>query len=102
MKKAIFIVAAALQSGIAAAQPDTSLTNRTFTCAQQSATRIVKIVYSQGTALPCQVVYDKTQEGGDAQILWQAATEEGYCEDKAETFVQKLTDWGWACSEGAG
>jgi hypothetical protein len=98
----ILIVATMLQCGIAAAQPDTSLTDRTFTCTHQSATRIVKIVYPQGTALPCQVVYDKSQEGGEVQTLWQAATEEGYCEDKAETFVKKLTDWGWACSEGAG
>lgn len=77
-----------------------SLTDRIFTCSNPSVTRTLKIQYPNGTALPCRVVYDKSQEGSEVQILWQATTEEGYCEDKAETFVNKLTNWGWACSEG--
>lgn len=82
------------------AQTD-SLTDRIFTCSNSSVTRTLKIQYPNGTALPCRVVYDKSQEGSEVQILWQATTEEGYCEDKAETFVTKLTSWGWNCSEGA-
>jgi hypothetical protein len=100
----IFIVASlvVLQVNIAAAQTESEspLTDRIFTCTNQSVSRTVKIQYPDGTALPCRVVYDKSQEGSEVQNLWQATTEEGYCEDKAETFVNKLTDWGWSCSEG--
>jgi hypothetical protein len=73
--------------------------HRIFTCTKQSAIRTLKIQYPNGTPLPCLVVYDKSQEGGDARILWQATTEEGFCEDKAEAFVNKLSSWGWSCGE---
>ena len=92
---AIFVTAAQ-------AEPEESLSERIFSCTNHSVTRTIKILYPSGAALPCRVTYDKTQEGGELQILWQATTEEGYCEEKAETFVNKLQGWGWACSEGIG
>lgn len=99
--KSVFLVlTSTFQVSIAAAQTESPLTDRIFTCSNPSVTRTLKIQYPNGTPLPCRVVYDKSQEGSEVQILWQATTEEGYCEDKAETFVTKLTNWGWTCSEG--
>ncbi len=49
-------------------------------------------------AVPCQVNYFKdTEEPGVQKTLWWAENNEGYCESKAEAFVDKLTGLGWNC-----
>ncbi len=51
-----------------------------------------------GQPLPCEVVYWKdTEHPGRGQILWNAATDQQYCEDKASAFVEQLRGWGWRC-----
>jgi hypothetical protein len=51
-----------------------------------------------GQPLPCEVVYWKDSEHpGSGQILWNAATDQQYCEDKAKAFVDKLRGRGWQC-----
>ena len=66
-------------------------------CTMGELSRSVEVIYSQpGHPVPCEVVYEKPNEGG-LQTLWRANNEVGYCEAKAEAFVEKLRNMGWQC-----
>jgi hypothetical protein len=71
-------------------------------CTQGNLVRSVEVVFSgpDGT-LPCEVIYDKTQEGEGIHSLWRASNEAGYCEAKAAAFVEKLGAMGWDCGAPA-
>ena len=78
----------------------TSLThaadNKTYICQHpQGEERKIEILYSQGTEVPCEVLYHKTS---GTQVLWNAANTLGYCEEKAVAFVQKQEGWGYDCT----
>ena len=71
-------------------------------CNQGSLVRSVEVVYSgSDQTLPCEVIYDKTQEGAGIHSLWRASNEAGYCEAQAAAFVDKLSTMGWDCGEQA-
>ena len=71
-------------------------------CNQGSLVRSVEVVYSgPSQTLPCEVIYDKTQEGAGIHSLWRASNEAGYCEAQAAAFVEKLGAMGWDCSAAA-
>lgn len=74
--------------------------NLRYTCQHGDATRIIEIAYLQGKAVPCEVSYQK--ENGDFQILWRAENSEGYCETRADAFLQKQASWGWLCEIDTG
>ena len=63
-------------------------------CQLGDAVRIIKVVYTQGSELPCEVQYTKD---GATSVLWQASNEAGYCEQKAADFVEKQRGWGFEC-----
>lgn len=63
-------------------------------CQLGDAVRIIKVVYPQGSELPCEVQYTKD---GATSVLWQASNEAGYCEQKAADFVEKQRGWGFEC-----
>ena len=67
-------------------------------CTQDDLTRTISVVYSSpGQPLPCEVLYEKPDEG-QTMTLWRARNEAGYCEARAAEFINKLVDLGWACS----
>ncbi len=47
----------------------------------------------------CKVSYLKETEepGGAEKVLWNAQQEAGFCQAKAQGFVEKLKGMGWAC-----
>lgn len=64
----------------------------------QEKNRIVTIEYPQFPArTPCQVVYDKSDEGEAPRVLWEARSQAGFCEGKAEALVGKLSNGGFRC-----
>lgn len=65
-------------------------------CQSKEETRIVKVQYQADGEVPCQVVYEKF---GQQHMLWAAQNQQGYCEEKAQAFVEKLRGLGFACSE---
>lgn len=70
-------------------------------CTHGGLERTVEVVYSDpGQAVPCEVLYEKPMEDGQ-HTLWRAQNEEGYCESKAEAFVDKLAGMGWSCGARA-
>ena len=71
-------------------------------CTQGSLVRSVEVVYEvPDQSVPCEVIYDKSREGGGIQSLWRASNEAGYCEANAAAFVAKLRAMGWDCSDAA-
>lgn len=72
-----------------------------YSCAQQGLTRRIEVDYLNAPGvIPCEVNYYKDSEVPDTkQTLWQAQSSQGYCEDKAQGFVAKLSNWGWDCNK---
>jgi len=78
-------------SGTALANP--------VSCENGELRRRVEVVYSEpGQAVPCEVIYDKSDEGS-IEALWRASNRAGYCEVKAEGLIEKLRGMGWSCSD---
>ncbi len=74
-----------------------SFADISYICSNAGFERRIAIKYQNASnSVPCEVVYDK---GEGAQILWFADNELGYCEEKAEDFVEKQESWGWSCLE---
>lgn len=85
---------------LAAMLPSLSLAQASpsYLCTHGDLQRRVEILYETGMTFPCEVHYYKdTEEPGDAQVLWRAMNEAGYCERKTQEFITKLTGMGWAC-----
>lgn len=72
-----------------------------WSCSHNGIQREVKIEYPGSSPVPCNVVYNKPDEGGASEVLWNATSEQGYCEDKAQGLVARLESWGWACTNNA-
>ena len=68
-------------------------------CENGELRRRVEVVYSDpGQAVPCEVIYDKSDEGS-IEALWRANNSAGYCEVKAEGLIEKLRSMGWRCAD---
>jgi hypothetical protein len=87
--KSTVLLAAVLLATVPAAQAGMK-----SVCNHGDQTRVIEVVYPQGGVVPCDVVY--TKDSG-ASVLWSAQNESGFCEQKAEAFVQKQRGWGWHC-----
>ena len=72
-----------------------------YRCTLGDNVRRVEILSEPGVSVPCEVHYYKdTEAPGEQQVLWSAQSEVGYCEARTREFVEKLTEWGWACEAG--
>ncbi len=70
--------------------------NVIFECTHGKAKRTIEIAYETDAAVPCAVNYTKSE---GTKTLWSAQNNEGYCEAKAEAFVDKQSSWGWDCKQ---
>lgn len=89
-----------LLSGVAAISMFLSISanaSEDFVCDNNGDKRIVSIVYQNTeTTVPCEVRYDK----GEGEVtLWTAQSEQGFCESKANEFLEKQESWGWSCEK---
>ncbi len=91
MKTILTIVALTSMSVIA-------VENQSTLCTAGEQQRKIELVYPQGTELPCEVQYTKSD---NMQILWSASGEAGFCEAKYEAFVEKQRSWGWLCESSS-
>lgn len=91
-------VAAALLPAVTFAQSAPS-----YQCTSGGSTRRVDVVRTGAAQVPCEVRYAKPTEapGAAAQVIYNAASEAGYCEARAAEFVDKLRGLGWTCSTAA-
>ncbi len=75
----------------------TALASDSYLCKHGNQTRTISVVYNTpGQMVPCEVLYEKAE---GTQSLWNANSQEGYCEAKAEAFVEKQRGWGWECAK---
>ena len=66
-----------------------------FACTDGVETRLITVVYEvQGQTVPCRVDYDKA---GNVKTLWSAKNTVGYCEEKANIFLEQQRNWGFSC-----
>lgn len=71
--------------------------DETYICTFGQQGRVISIIYdNQDIKVPCEVRYRKD---GQTKTLWHAKGQVGFCEERAEEFVQKHIDWGWRCSD---
>jgi hypothetical protein len=70
-----------------------------WSCRQGNDVREVYIEQITSAPVPCNVVYRKLTEGSEDQRLWNAQSDESYCEEKARGFIVKLESLGWTCVE---
>ena len=70
-----------------------------WSCSHGNDVREVHIERPTSSPVPCNVVYKKQTEGVEDQILWNANSDDSYCDEKAQGFVAKLESWGWVCTE---
>ena len=70
--------------------------NYSYTCSSRNETRVISVEYTNAESqTPCQVFYAKNTN--PKKMLWQASKQAGYCEDKAQDFVNKQIGWGFDC-----
>lgn len=73
----------------------TAHADEVFHCAFGEQERVISVVYEvEGEVVPCEVHY-VTADG--LETPWSAQNEEGFCEEKAEEFVEQHREWGWRC-----
>ncbi|MCH8529853.1 MAG: pilin [Saccharospirillum sp.] len=71
--------------------------SQSWLCTFDNNERRIELAYLQPEqAVPCEVRYQRDTEAW--QTLWSATNEVGYCEQRAEAFVQQQEGWGWRCS----
>lgn len=72
-----------------------AVNNYEYTCSSRLETRVISVEYENtDSQTPCQVFYAKN---GTKKMVWQASQQTGYCENKAQAFVDKQIGWGFAC-----
>ena len=73
-----------------------------FLCGQREDLRLISVEYlDPPKAVPCRVVYTKTQES-TVEYPWNAKNQSGYCERQAQYLAEKLSGLGVTCREGKG
>lgn len=65
------------------------------TCTRDGMVRDIEVVYSGDGQLPCEVQYTKN---GVTDIPWSAQYQTGFCEQQAQTLIDKHRNWGWDCA----
>ena len=65
-------------------------------CSHGDQVRIIEVVYTEGSEVPCEVHYTKAE---GTEVLWSAQNLVGYCEEKAVAFADKQRGWGWTCAQ---
>ncbi|MBI2601510.1 MAG: hypothetical protein HYW48_00490 [Deltaproteobacteria bacterium] len=68
-----------------------------YQCKGADYTRTVEVQYPQMTDVPCQVMYERDAAG--PQKTYWANGEAGYCEQKAQGLVDKLSQSGYQCQK---
>ncbi|MEZ5934818.1 MAG: hypothetical protein R3F54_23360 [Alphaproteobacteria bacterium] len=67
-----------------------------ITCRNGETFRRVQVVIANPTrGLPCDVILWSTPD--DRRRLWRAEFERGFCTEKLQDFVKRLTDARWRC-----
>jgi len=69
-----------------------------YSCSNNGATRKISVEHEPGRELPCQVKYEKPDEG-EVSYPWNARNSPDYCKQKADYLAQRLRSFGWTCEQ---
>ncbi|HJL62231.1 MAG TPA: hypothetical protein QF517_09760 [Pseudomonadales bacterium] len=69
-----------------------------FTCTRDGVSRHISVEHEPGREVPCQVKYEKPDEG-DVSYPWNAQQDPDYCREKAKYLANRLGSFGWECVE---
>jgi len=70
-----------------------------YACANGDVTRAVEVQEPGSAGLACEVIYRKPNEGEPEKSIWRAASDVGFCRDKAVELIALLSASGWTCAE---
>lgn len=74
--------------------------SESYQCTYGELQRRVEIYTEPGVSVPCEVHYYKdTEAPGEPRVLWRAASDASYCQQKTAEFIDKLASWGWSCGQ---
>lgn len=79
------------------ALPTTAIAE-SWICEQGNLIREINVERTATEPVPCSVVYDKSSEGLDPNVLWTASADGSYCDAKANGLADKLNGLGWSCT----
>ena len=71
-----------------------AIENQLNICTRGDELRAIEIFYLTRDWVPCEVNYTRN---GTNKILWKAQFNQGFCEEKASNFVNRLRNSGWNC-----
>ena len=77
----------------------TAVNAESWICEQGTLIREINVERATANPAPCSVKYDKQAEGLGTSVLWTAAADGAYCDAKANGLAEKLTGFGWSCTE---
>lgn len=79
--------------------PNSTSAASQYSCSMDNSKRTVRVAYEkEGAKVPCKVNYKRDASSDEEKVIYSAATQEGYCEQKAGEFVEKLKSTGWTCT----
>jgi hypothetical protein len=68
-----------------------------YTCTHGKVVRKIEVKYTEaGKKAPCEVIYTKEGET-QGKSIFSAKIKEGFCEEKAKAFAEKLSGMGFPC-----
>lgn len=87
---ALFISALVLSS-------TASAKDGSYACTHGKAVRKIEVKYlTAGKKAPCEVIYTKEGET-QGKSIFSAKVQEGFCEEKAKAFAEKISGLGFSC-----
>lgn len=76
-----------------------SASAESWICEQGDLMREIVVKRATDNPAPCSVVYNKETENQGSQVLWSADFDGAYCDAQANGLAEKLTGFGWSCTE---
>lgn len=79
----------------------TAAAQSSHVCSAWNVDRSVEVIAPASGTPVCEVHYRKPDENVPDQMLWRSSNSMAFCADKAQSLIDKLTNAGFDCREGA-
>ena len=77
----------------------TTANAESWICEHSNLIREINVESEVSGSAACSVAYNKDTEGFGSTVLWTAQVDGAYCDAKANGLAEKLTGFGWSCTE---
>jgi len=79
----------------------TAAAQSSHVCSAWNVDRSIEVIAPASGIPVCEVHYRKPDENVPDQMLWRSSNSMAFCADKAQSLIDKLTNAGFDCREGA-